>query len=268
VADAGIMPIMTCQTFGKGRTFAFSPDSTVDWGLDFEKLWGEGDNRYFRKFWRNVVRWLAENSAGQNRRLRVQTDKLLYRPGEPIALFAEAFDEDQKATVGYRILSRLLPPSTGPQPGQIVPTPLSPDVPLASRPADLAYEARLEMPSLDRVPLVPGDSATRTVVVETTAYRGTEVVAQSTTDVQLLDDSPEFHDPRPDPDLLDQLAAQSGGRVLRSSSDIAEILKSYKSVPGDSAVYKVPVWDRAWLWLVLIGLLTLEWVVRRATGLA
>ncbi len=36
-----------------------SPDSTWAWGHEIERHWGEGDNRYFRKFWRNVVYWLT-----------------------------------------------------------------------------------------------------------------------------------------------------------------------------------------------------------------
>ena len=68
-------------------------DTTEAWGSDFEKIWGEGDNRYFRKFWRNVVRWLTENVDGGNRRLRVETDKVIYRPGESIQITAKAYDQ-------------------------------------------------------------------------------------------------------------------------------------------------------------------------------
>ena len=39
-------------------------NTTADWGKSFEEFWGEGDNRYYRKFWRNVVKWLGENSLG------------------------------------------------------------------------------------------------------------------------------------------------------------------------------------------------------------
>ena len=67
-----------------------SSDTTVDWGRDFENDWGEGDNRYFRKFWRNVVRWLAENSESGQNRLRVETDKIIYRPGQEIQITAQA----------------------------------------------------------------------------------------------------------------------------------------------------------------------------------
>ena len=56
------MPVLACQAYGRGRTFAMTTDTTVEWGKDFERFWGENDNRYFRKFWRNVVQWLGENS--------------------------------------------------------------------------------------------------------------------------------------------------------------------------------------------------------------
>ena len=55
------------------KPFRVTPtDSTIAWGTDFEHTWGEGDNRYFRKFWRNVIRWLTENSEGSTRRLHAE----------------------------------------------------------------------------------------------------------------------------------------------------------------------------------------------------
>ena len=91
--NAGIMPVFACETYGRGRTFAMSSDSTADWGRAFESRWGEGDNRYFRKFWRNVVRWLSENSFSGSNRLHAETDKIIYRPGEQIMLTATAYDD-------------------------------------------------------------------------------------------------------------------------------------------------------------------------------
>jgi uncharacterized membrane protein len=97
----GVMPVFASEPFGKGRTFAMAPDSTDDWGHFFEREWGEsGDNRYFRKFWRNVVLWLAENSGG-GRRLRAETDKILYRPGQPIQVTARAYDDRREETTRY-----------------------------------------------------------------------------------------------------------------------------------------------------------------------
>ncbi len=108
---SNVVTVFSCQTFGRGRTFAMSSDTTVDWGRDFEHNWGEGDNRYFRKFWRNVVRWLAENSEAAQRRLRVDTDKVVYRPGQDILITAKAYDEKIKETDRYRLVARLRGPA-------------------------------------------------------------------------------------------------------------------------------------------------------------
>ena len=107
IAGRGIVTVFSCQPFGRGRSFAMATDTTRDWGQDFERIWGEGDNRYFRKFWRNVVRWLAENSAGGNRRLQAEVDKVIYRPGQPIQVTVHAFDEEARPADSYRILARI-----------------------------------------------------------------------------------------------------------------------------------------------------------------
>ena len=108
IPGSGIVTVFSCQSFGRGRTFAMATDTTRDWGVDFERIWGEGDNRYFRKFWRNVVRWLAENSAGSNRRLQAEIDKNIYRPGQPISIAVHAFDEEARPADGYRVIARVV----------------------------------------------------------------------------------------------------------------------------------------------------------------
>ena len=108
LSRVGIMPVFACETFGRGRTFAMSTDTTQAWGRYFESQWGEGDNRYYRKFWRNVIRWLAENSRASQRRLIVHTDQVIYSPGEPIQVVAEAFDRDFRSTTDYRVTARLV----------------------------------------------------------------------------------------------------------------------------------------------------------------
>ena len=106
--SVGKAPIFSCEPFGQGRTFAMLTDTTPDWGRDFESSWGEnGDNRYFRRFWRNVVSWLGENSAGRSRRLRLETDKLVYAPGEPVHMSVRGFDDKKELTTRYRVQATL-----------------------------------------------------------------------------------------------------------------------------------------------------------------
>jgi uncharacterized membrane protein len=259
---AGVMPIFASQPFGKGRTFAMTTDTTEDWGKYFERTWGEGgDNRYFRKFWRNVVQWLAENSTGGDRRLRVETDKVIYRPGEPIKVSARAYDEKREETHGYRLVMRLrtaAPPRqfqevTAPPPGQ-----------------DGVYRAELTTPPAQQVANPAGNPLASLAVaaLDVLAYDQDRVVAQTTLDVQVLDDPVELQEPQPDAARLEQLARDSGGQVLRGADELARLRTTFTSTPGEVVVRKAPVWDQAAVWLALLALLTADWLLRRWWGLA
>jgi uncharacterized membrane protein len=261
----GVMPVFACESYGKGRTFAMTTDTTQDWGTFFERDWGEkGDNRYFRKFWRNVVMWLAENSAGANRRLRVETDKVLYRPGEPIQVSARAYDEKLDETKRYRLTTRLRPTGEAASPAALQESTLAPS------PSEAVYQGSLTTPSLNQLPAVAkdGGAAPRLATLEVSAHDGDKLAAQAALDVQVLDDPVEYQDPRPDPARLEQLARDSGGTVVHTAEQLAGILNACKTAPGEVVVHKTPLWDHAALWLLLLTLLTADWMLRRWWGLA
>ena len=70
-AGYGNKTLLAVQDIGKGRSMAFTSDTTRTWGGDFETLWGEPlnpslplsesncDARYYRAFWINAIRWLG-----------------------------------------------------------------------------------------------------------------------------------------------------------------------------------------------------------------
>ena len=276
VPGSGIVTVFSCQSFGRGRTFAMSSDTTVDWGRDFERAWGEGDNRYFRKFWRNVVRWLAENSAGSNRRLRAEIDKVIYRPGQPVVIAVQAFDEEARPTDSYRVIARIRRPDPASQsrPADFADSiqedatrDLIASVELTPNLADHTYRGELPAPSAGTILENPG-STLQTLRLEVIALDGERHVAQTSIDLQLLDDPAEFLDPRPDPEQLSQLAKSTGGRVLRSPEELADLLTRQARAADRMLISRKPVWDHAWVWILLLGLLASEWILRRRRGLA
>ena len=105
-------PAIAVQPYGRGRTMVMAPAITRRWAGEFAQSWGGPDARYYKKFWRNVVYWLSENSSTGRRRLLAETDKRLYRPGEPIVLRAQAFDEDASPTLDYRVAVTVEPKSS------------------------------------------------------------------------------------------------------------------------------------------------------------
>jgi uncharacterized membrane protein len=258
LSRVGVMPIFACETFGRGRTFALSSDSTAAWGYYFETQWGENDNRYFRKFWRNVVRWLAEHSLASQRRLIVHTDQVIYSPGESIQIEAEAFDTDFNPTTDYRLTARLVSEST------------------ASGQLELANESLYDLdanPSLQRysasipatLPAVWDDLSQpmQKVKLQITAWEGDKDLATATVDLQFLHDSSEWLQPQSQPETLQRVAESGGGTLLTSQRELDQLLQSLDATPGEVLVHRLPKWDHWFIWVFFLGLLATDWTLRR-----
>jgi hypothetical protein len=99
-------------------------------------------------------------------------------------------------------------------------------------------------------------------------FDGSRKFAQMRVDLQLLDDPAEFLDPRPDGDLLVRLAAATGGQVLRSPEALVDLLTRRGPALDRSITYQKPLWDHPLIWALMLGLLAIEWIVRRFRGLA
>jgi hypothetical protein len=286
-------PALAVQPFGRGRTLALSTAITRRWASQFVQSWGGSDGRYYKKFWRNVVYWLTENSSIGRRRLVAETDKRLYSPGEPIVLRARTLDENAAATLDYRVAATVEPPSAGdvtsddsplrrpgggPAPARepsasaaATPTrsPLLPwgeEFDLARLPADNAYITTL--PIADAKSLPAGTPLSRALRIELTAYEGTTQVDSTALDVQILDDPSEQQNPLPDHELLHRIATWSGGKVLYGPSELAATLGRLPTVVGPPEIRKAPAWNHWWLLMLLIALLSTEWIWRRRLGLA
>lgn len=256
----GIMPIFACQAYGRGRTFAMATDTTFEWGQYFESQWGVGDNRYYRTFWRNVIRWLAENSQASKRRLIAHCDRVIYTQNDPIEIVAEAFDEKLDPTTDYRLTARLQ----------------SDDFTAADSPAtdvtltsfDLLANASQQRYTGELTAALPAvfddlSSPMQTAHVVVTAWQGDEQIATDTIEIQLLHDSSEWLHPQSQPETLARITAAYGGKVLSSDAELESLLASYDAAPGEKLIHTKPLWDRAWVWMTLLGALAVEWSIRR-----
>lgn len=262
--NVGIMPIFACQSYGRGRTFAFAPDSTADWGRYFESTWGEGDNRYFRRFWRNVIRWLCENSISGNKRMWLETDRVIYRTGQPVQVIAHVFDEKLQPTINYQVTARFKLPAGSSVTSSMAMIPLSPSS------SGKTYVG--EMDSLISTALLDANSgAGQSSVlpsqeIEVIAMDQKKEVARAIVKVFVLPDVHELLQPKPRPDILEQLADRSGGTVLRNANDLADLLRRVPTVRGDSVISRQPLWDAPLFWVLILSLLSIEWCLRRLSG--
>ncbi len=253
--------ILAVQEIGKGRSMAFTSDTTRTWGRDFETLWGEPirgtgrptteencDSRYYRHFWVNAVRWLASGKAGRtNNLVSLELAHSYCTPAETIAAQVKVRDADSKEISNADVSLSL---SMGGK---------------TNGPVHAHYEETVRAYVADLRPTVPG-----TYIVTATARLNSLSVG---TDHQLLvseTTDAEMNELRVDNALMSTLARNSEGKAYAiNSATTPSPAPIFADIPPPIVEHlRKPLWDKpVWLTLIL-GLLVLEWTVRRMRGLA
>ncbi len=280
---SGSQPAIVSGQYGRGRTMAMAMPITSPWANDFLLKWGNGDAKYYGKFWRNAVYWLTESSSIGRRRLVVTADKKFYRPGETISLTAAAFDEAANQTGSYKITSMIEPqtslndlesnyspirwpdgkPRESGESGPFIAWGEEFNLPRADATGKPAFS--LELPIADALTV---GSASQSLRVELTAMEEFTQVDSTSLDIQILHDPFEQQNPFPNHELLTSIASHSGGSIITTSNQLAEVLRDVPMKAGVPIVKKTPLWSTWLLWSWLLGLLTIEWIWRRVVGLA
>jgi uncharacterized membrane protein len=231
--SSGRYPLLVAGYFPAGRTLFVGFDETWAWC----KYYGE---TFHERFWRNAIRWLALGRLKSgDRRFRVEVARTSYTLGERAAVEARVLDEDFR-------------PSSMPKQDVVWSDPEG-------------KETHLELP------MVPGRSGVYRATLDAErlgAYRvwienGGARVASADFDVVLP--SLENQDPSPDPGLLREIAAVTGGKAveLEKMSDLLAQFPGGEERREPISSRLNDVWDR-WgtLWIAL-GLLAAEWVLRK-----
>lgn len=252
--------LLAVQEIGRGRSMAFTSDTTRAWGRDFETLWGEPtrtgaalteencDSRYFRQFWVNATRWLASGKAGKtNQPVIVELDRGYCAPGDTV-----------KASVRVRDVSLR-------------------DVSTADVSLFLVKAGKTNLAGVAKY-----DGASRSYQADlVTPAEGTYVVTATATlkgaplgdDRQLLVAEVvdrELADLRARPGLMASIARLSGGNAYSLLDKASPKLDSvFQDLPPPTAEYRhKPLWDKPVFLGLILAFLCGEWAVRRWKGLA
>ena len=283
--DSNPLPVLTTAHVGKGRTMALGVSMTSPRASRMISEWGGEKSGLFGRFWRNAVYWLTESSSVGRRRLLVTADKRYYSPGEKLRLRASTFDEHSAETQDYRIVAMLEPQQFSNDeslyspirwPGNVVREsgeegPMIAwgeefDLPKSagkSSGASSGYEIELDLADA-----LESGSASQALRFELTAYEDDTQVDSSSLDIQILHDPFEQQNPFPDHDLLNDVAAAAGGKVVSSSKELASLISDLPMPEATSEFRRQPAWSQWWLMISLLGLITVEWFFRRSVGLA
>lgn len=252
--------VLAVQNVGKGRSMAFTSDTTRSWGRDFETIWGERindslplvenncDRRYYRQFWVNAVRWLAAGRIFRtNNPVTLELAQSGCLPGERVAANVKVRDNAFK-TISTADVSLLLSSDGRTNP-----------------PVKATFDSASQSFTADLMTPRSGDFLV-TAIASGKAQKLGE-------DHQLLvceSGDRELADLRARPELMANLARLSGGKSLSVAQSGGSDMASLFGTPPPETVEtrRSPLWDR-WWWLGLVlVLLTTEWVTRRLNGMA
>jgi uncharacterized membrane protein len=246
----GNMPLITVQSYEKGRSMAFTSDVTCAWGSRYQVEWGEGprNNCHYNKFWANAMDWLAENSVRRKGpKLAGETEEINYKPGDSV-----------------KVSARLL---AGIEGADAAPVRVTAQLNVANaQPVPLRYDAERQE-FLGEVRLPEDLDRTEAEVVFRATGLADQPEGEDRLPIRILHVDKELADPSPDPALLGELAQLTGGRALRDAADLRDLLdRSMRTEEQNSRFFQIPLWDNFPLWALAIFLLSIEWIVRKVAG--
>ena len=230
--------LLAYQRYGRGRSMAFTSGSSWRWQMEMSH-----EDQTYELFWKQIFRWLVSSSPDP---VMLSTDKDTYLPGEAVNLTAEVADKAFNRMNNAKVVGKVTDPAgnmttvtfdwTGSSEGQYQ-TQMSAGAPGI-------YELQVE------------------------ATQGTESLGIHRTSFQVKDRPVEFYNASLDARLLQNVAAQTGGRYYPLAK-LGDIPEDAQYVEGQSSfVEQKELWDLPILFILLCLTLSGEWFWRKKKSLA
>jgi len=231
-------PLLVADMFGGGRVMAFAGDSTWRW-------WLGGHEDVHKRFWRQVILWLARKDQATDGNVWVRLPKRRFAPGSRVEF-----------TVGARSPS-----------GDVLP--------------DAEFTAEIVLPDGDRksVDLVrQGETSVGTIrdvqaagdyAIEVTAANEDVPVGSARSRFLVFEQDLELDNAAADAASLESLAVMTGGESL-APEELPALIRRLATETEALEIEretKKTFWDSWPFLLLVVGLLGIEWGLRKQWGL-
>jgi uncharacterized membrane protein len=237
--DRGQNPIILAfQRFGKGKSVAFTTASSWRW-----KMGQEHTNNFHELFWKQMLRWLASDVPDP---VSVTADRQSYSPDDVVVIRAEVSDNSFTPLNNARLLAEVKAPS-----GRI---------------SSLQFDWDVEKDGAYSTSFKPSEEGIYEISAE--AFQGSKSLGTAKANFQIAESTEEFQNAAMNSSLLKRLSSVTGGRYYTPGNlqslpeDISYIDK------GASRIEDKDLWDLPFLFLLLAGLISAEWMLRKRKGLA
>jgi hypothetical protein len=227
-------PMVAWHRYGTGKCLSLATDRL--WRLRFKT----GD-KYHWRVWSQSIQFLTlSRLMGEHKRIRLETDRTTYRDGEQVRLYAHVLDEDFEPMVqpSFEITVNGVGDNALREKVSLQPDRTSPGLYEGYFTSTVPGRYRLEANEDDK-----------------------EV--SNTTEFQVAVINEELSDTNMRLEGLQRIAKLTGGTCL-TVQDLPKLKTLIGTEPLTTTVRtERALWDNGWVAAVLIGLLGMEWILRR-----
>ncbi|HET9477758.1 MAG TPA: glutamine amidotransferase [Pyrinomonadaceae bacterium] len=233
------VPLLVQQRYGRGQTLALTASDTWRWRMRMDSK-----NNAHETFWRQMLRYVVSNTP---RQIEVGTAKDVYSVDDTVNIVADLRDKKFMPVGDANATARVTKPS-----GATV------DVPLKFTTLNSAniYTGEFKADELGQH---------RIELVGTSKSLGQ---LNANANVLVSDLNREYYSAAQNTDLLKRIAAETGGKYY-TTAETQSLLDdlTYRQTPYSERVTK-DLWDMPVNFMLLVGLLSAEWFLRKREGLA
>lgn len=237
--DGSVWPALATQPFGRGRCGALLVGDLWRWDLRRE----DSTISDLGKAWRQTVRWLV---ADVPQPVKVECHRIEGKASPEIQLAVRAFDQSYQPLDNARVVLKVRTPDR--------------------REVELNAESSDRTAGEYAATFVPRDEGVYRAEVIVTAPDGGEVGRRQTAWV-VEPDVEEFRQLKPNTELLNRIAEQSGGQMvsLDRLESLVTDLPNRKIPITETRIF--PLWHQGSVFLFALACLIGEWGLRRWKGL-
>ncbi len=238
--------LLAHQRYGRGTAVVFPVQDSWLWQMHADIPL---EDRTHETLWRQLLRWLVHEAPG---RVRLDLPPESSPPGEALTIRAEVEDARYLRVNGAAVTAVVTGPSG-----------VASEIPLEwTVEGDGEYAGRFvpDEPGLHSVTaraMVPGPGAAADTATLTGAGH-----------LRVGGPEREPFDAGRRSTLLERISEETGGRSYTAAEVDALPEEIGYTETGDTVYEERPLWDMPFLFLLLVGLLTTEWGLRRWRGLA
>jgi uncharacterized membrane protein len=234
-----VVPLLAEERYGRGRTMALTTNDTWRWRMEMPS-----QNNYHETFWRQLLRYLVSATPNQ---YESAAERDVYALGDRVSLRSEVNDKKFDAVKDAQVSVRITKPSG-----------VNIDLPQAIHYDQQGADYRGEF----------APDETGLYKIEMTAKRAGATLGAAASSFLVTERTREFHDAAQNVELLKRVAAETGGKYypLNKANDLLDEISMLEG--KNSEKVSKDLWDMPINFLLLVGLASAEWFLRKRKGLA